>query len=746
MNFAQYRQHIKTITHGKHLPGAIYLHQSAVEQALPLALISWVNSTIAALHITAPWNVLKLYKRDCKVTLLHYPEFDSYAYPCLNQSITIDLDAQTSRVANYDSGKNPPILHRKETFVLPDYPHINTFIATTKEGEAIELYKNSKTIGFKQPWQKLIARKGYQLDQTGRLQPLEQISQPEPPALLTTLSTARSTSLPTTLSSKQQVTIQRHLTAIDRNRLSAPLQKLARHNLLNGQYSILDYGCGKGDDVRELEAHGLDVFSWDPVHNPNGERQISDIVNLGFVLNVIEDQQERQQTLLNAWQCATRLLMVSVMVVSDSKIAQFTPYKDGVITQRQTFQKYYAQAEIRAYLERHLNIHAVAMGQGIFALFKDKQLETEFYLTRQYQSHEALKNQWQQYTIRPTKPATTKAVRQSLYDKHTELFNDFWQHCLMFGRIPANDEFEQSDQLRAIIGSHKKAFELLNSSFENNSFENNSSENNISQNTTLESTPFAQAQQQRRNDILVYFALSLFEKRKAKSHMPARLQRDIKALFASYNDCISAAKDLLFSVGAPQTIALACEQACQHFDSNQSVSNQTVFYKGGGQLNQQHGDNHSYIFAKALLNQMPPAIRAYVGCATQLYGDLDAIDLIKVHIRSGKVTLLKYDDFATKALPLLTERIKIRLHDLDIDFFIYGDDYPYQPLYNKSAFLNPADDEYTKQLAFEKRLQKQLAGLPLESLPNWLMLQRIFKYRGVELRGKRFFKVQTGEG
>lgn len=76
----------------------------------------------------------------------------------------------------------------------------------------------------------------------------------------------------------------------------------------------------------------------------------------------------------------------------------------------------------------------------------------------------------------------------------------------------------------------------------------------------------------------------------------------------------------------------------------------------------------------------------------------------QVHIRSGKVTLIKYDDFAGKALPLLTERIKIRLHDLDIDFFDYDDNYPYQPLCDKSHYLAPTSNK--QQVSFEKWLSQ----------------------------------------
>ena len=71
----------------------------------------------------------------------------------------------------------------------------------------------------------------------------------------------------------QPFIIQRHLTAINRDKLSTPFQKLAQHDYLNGKYSILDYGCGKGDHARELEAHGLDINRWVLVHYSDGRQQ-----------------------------------------------------------------------------------------------------------------------------------------------------------------------------------------------------------------------------------------------------------------------------------------------------------------------------------------------------------------------------------------------------------------------------------------------------------------------------------------
>ena len=227
MKFIEYREQVKSLQNGKQLPTAIYLHRSAIESVLSLTLLNYIFDTINKLNITEQWNLLKLYKRDFKITLLNYPNFDTYAYPALHTSITIDLEELTKRKANYQKSDNPPILHRKETVVLANYPLIESFKAIAMEGEAIELYKNTKTIGFKQQWQKLINRKGYQLNPEGRLKPLAKIS--------------------SSADEKEQIdniepnTIARHLTAINRDKLSAPFQRLARHNFLEviTAYSIM---------------------------------------------------------------------------------------------------------------------------------------------------------------------------------------------------------------------------------------------------------------------------------------------------------------------------------------------------------------------------------------------------------------------------------------------------------------------------------------------------------------------------
>ena len=94
-------------------------------------------------------------------------------------------------------------------------------------------------------------------------------------------------------------------------------------------------------------------------------------------------------------------------------------------------------------------------------------------------------------------------------------------------------------------------------------------------------------------------------------------------------------------------------------------------------------DNHSYTFHKDYLGDVNPQLRVYVGCATQLYGDLNDVQLIKAHIRSGKVSLMRYDNWQLD-VPHLTTRVKIRLRDLEIDFFDHTDEV--QGLMDKSAY------------------------------------------------------------
>lgn len=623
MNFDEYKRLVEAQRIGKKLPQAVYLHKSALgETSTELSTFALKLAEIFKLD-QSQWDIIKFHRKDFKVSYLSYPTFLDYPYPALNLSVVIDLLTKKSSKSSYAASVNPPILHRRETFVSKDDPNYDHYLSFTTEGENIGLYENTQRIGFQSNWHLLIKRKGYFLNEKGRLQTLS-----DRPTIQS-------------VNTKENGPIQRHRTAISRDRLSRPMYMLQQRGYFDGGYRILDYGCGRGDDLTELQLNDIDCSGWDPVHRPDEKLKKTDIVNLGFVINVIEDRMERDDTLLKAAKLAKKMLVVSAMLGNERVYEKFKPYKDGVITAHNTFQKYYTQGELKQYIESTLGKPAVAIGGGIYAVFYDEIEEQKFFLQRQKRLRE-----WRKPS--KSKKTVTKKDSSTVFAKHPQLLESFWLTCVDLGRLPLNAEFELSEQVRQVCGSHQKAFDYCNHLFDEENYQ--------------------QARRERKEDLSVYFALSFFSKRPNYSRMPKSLQLDVKEHFSSMSRARDIGQELLFSLSDEQVIFKACEEAHSRLPASQ--------------LN----ENHDFIFNRSNLNDCPPVLRAYIGCATQLYGDLNDVSLIKAHILSGKVTLLIYDDFS-KNVPLLTERIKIKLREQDVDYFDYIGEYQPQPLLNKSVFI-----------------------------------------------------------
>ena len=64
---------------------------------------------------------------------------------------------------NYSNSENPPILHRKEEFVPPDYPHREKFLKLTKQEERAGLFENTRIIGTRERWREILETKGVKL-------------------------------------------------------------------------------------------------------------------------------------------------------------------------------------------------------------------------------------------------------------------------------------------------------------------------------------------------------------------------------------------------------------------------------------------------------------------------------------------------------------------------------------------------------------------------------------------------------
>lgn len=134
---------------------------------------------------------------------------------------------------------------------------------------------------------------------------------------------------------------------------------LVRHGLLRPGMTFFDYGCGRGNDVFALSSEGVAASGWDPHYLPDATITSADAVNLGFVVNVIEDPAERIEAITKAFGLARTVMSIGVMLYSGELPGK--PYRDGVLTSRNTFQKYFSQSEFKDYIEQVLQRDGWAM-------------------------------------------------------------------------------------------------------------------------------------------------------------------------------------------------------------------------------------------------------------------------------------------------------------------------------------------------------------------------------------------------
>src|SRR5207302_11494949 len=127
---------------------------------------------------------------------------------------------------------------------------------------------------------------------------------------------------------------------------------------------------------------GCRVVGWEPCYRPGTERVSADGVSLGFVINVIGDHAGRLQALEGAFSLATVVLAVASMLATDGQPTYGRSYQDGVVTSRNTFQKYYTQAELQQFIEAALDEDAYPAAPGVFYVFKDRAVEQTYLLSK----------------------------------------------------------------------------------------------------------------------------------------------------------------------------------------------------------------------------------------------------------------------------------------------------------------------------------------------------------------------------
>lgn len=650
---------------GKFVGGYLYLHTAALS-ALPEGWREAVSKAVelAGARPDADFNVLKLHQHGDELSLLDYRDYFDDPFPALGRSWRVSLGRGSVVYRTYEESRNPPILHRKELLLPALHPRLEEYRATTEAAEALGLFSEANRIGFRAQWHALILERGYELA-GGELRPLAN-----------TVTDRRETYLS---SEGEGVGVRRHLTALTRSNFSAPVQALLRYGLVGQGASFFDYGCGKGDDVRNLCANGVTAGGWDPHFASNAPKRAAHTVNLGFVINVIEDIDERVAALRGAYDLAKGVLAVAAMLTSQCP-ADGRPYRDGYLSSRNTFQKYYSQAQLRDFIEHTLDENPIAVVPGVFFVFRDKDLEQRFLAARYGQRSRSTTQSWM-YAVQtrsPKPPRITREPREprpaldrnsQLFTAHQDDFQRLWLRFLELGRTA--DKQEVNEILRArleqSIGGWARITRIALARFPVSELD--------------------AARAVRMSDLLVFGAQRQFEKRAAYRELEPGLRADVRHFFGDHATWQASARALLFEVGNLVRIDAACREAAA---------------KGYGYLE----EGHSLQLHISLIERLPTLLRVYVACATMLCGDVSEFDLVKIHIRSGKVTLLKFEDFEGRPLPRLLQRVKVNLRDQDLDVFNYGPDYPPTLLYHKSRFINEEFPRYVEQVTFEETLDR----------------------------------------
>ncbi len=571
---------------GKLLPDALYVHISALEALDPLLQ----NYESEAREIASHPEEITLVKFNLgkpSISYLVYPEFDSDPHPALQFSIQVNLQSREVNYRNYGDTGNPFILHRKETFVTPDYPHYPQFVALTRQEEALGLLDNPRAIGTRLAWEQRLAQfkvafQGHTLVHRSLLN-----------------------------APSAQPKIDRHKAAISRNDFSKPVRLALEAGLLNQRMTFFDYGCGQGGDLERIAKLGYESAGWDPYYRSDESLVAADVVNLGYVINVIESQAERREALINAWELAGQVLIVAAQVLIAQGNSQIA-YGDGVITSRNTFQKYYDQEELKLYIDQVLGVDAVPGGLGIYFVFRDEAQAQSFRASR--------------FRSRVSVPKVQLANKR--FEDYKELLTPLMTFFTERGRLPTLEELPETEALSSEFGTLRRAFQIV-----------------------LQATnpqEWDAISDRRRQDLLVYLALSHFGRRPKLRDLTLVVQNDIKSLFGSYQQACAAADLMLMSLGNLEIIAERCKSS---------------------QVGQQRS-NSLWVHVSAL-DSLDPLLRLFEGCASRTIGRPQEANVVKFHFRKPKISYLFYPDFDTNPHPALHTSMAIDLRDLHVYYRDY---------------------------------------------------------------------------
>jgi len=436
-------------------------------------------------------------------------------------------------------------------------------------------------------------------------------------------------------------------TAMARSDASRPIKIAVEHKVLRPDRSFFDYGCGRGGDISWLQGSGWRARGWDPVHRPRTRRTKADTVGLTYVLNVIEDRQERRRTLASAWELTTSVLVVSARLTDERDHAHSRPRSDGWVTSRGTFQKFFDHLELGGFIQNVIGVEPVPAAPGVYYVFRHP-FEREAFIS-------------QRYALRAPAPYQRKS--DQAFIENRELLNELIEFFARHGRLPRSDELMNHEVVVDKFGSIARAFRVIE--------------------VVTDRDEWIALAGRRRVDLLVYLALKLLDGPFRMSDLSPTSQQDVRAHFGSLKTAIAQSTRLLFGVGILSNIDLACRSSTVG-----KVTPNALYV---------HLDAYEYL---------PAILKVYEGCARRILGDVPQATIIKLGRTEKKVSYLRYPTFDIDAHPGLTSSDVVDLADVSYRVFKYQSGGAQPILHRKELFLH-ASDPRRSRFAETTRLEEE---------------------------------------
>lgn len=535
-----------------------------------------------------------------------------------------------------------------------------------------------------------------------------------------------------------------------RTMLSRPMALAFEDGVLTESCSVLDYGCGRGGDVDRLCQLGVSAQGWDPNHRPDGALTPADVVNLGYVINVIEDQSERRKALRKAWSLARSTLVVAARPAWEARDVRGRPHRDGILTAKDTFQKFFEQDELRAYIEATLGTRSVATAPGIFYVFRDDATGQAVLARRTrrssdgvgrvadllYELHRDRLTVLQDFVEaerrlpapgeldgdaegelietfgsvraafalirRATGPRWTDidtgrpSQAERRFDQHRALLEPLIAFVEDRGRLPRPEELASAAEIADVFGSVRTAFSVVR--------------------RVTGRERWKLSEDRARRNFLVYLALAAFAGRPRFSDLPEDLQLDVRDLFSTYKNAVTEADRLLFAAGKVDALDQAARTAPVGKLTSEAL--------------------YAHVSA---LEELPPLLRVYVGCGRALAGTVEEATIIKLHRERPQVSYLSYPKFDRDPHPALATVLVARLGSLKLTYRDFRESENPPVLHRKELFVAtgyPGRDKF-RRLTAQEDAYDLLATSSIGTKEGW---QEALAGAGLELRGHRLVR------